>query len=214
MAHELQAATNVSGANVYAILRNVAAQPYNTATPAFEDYVTANLASYAIALAEQGTASRYYAGDMPAVAAGVYAVAFHQRVGSDVAETDSFLGHTLLQWSGVEVLPLSSLSSVLVSLSGRLPAALVSGRIDASVSDVTGSILTAIADAMFDRTSGVEVGFTLRELLRLILAALAGKLSGAATTTLTIRSANDVKPRITATVDADGNRSALVLDAS
>jgi hypothetical protein len=57
-------------------------------------------------------------------------------------------------------------------------------------------------------------GFTLEETLKLCLAALAGKLSGAATATVVIRAADDSKPRITATVDGSGNRSAIVLDAT
>jgi hypothetical protein len=57
-------------------------------------------------------------------------------------------------------------------------------------------------------------GYTLEETLKLCLAALAGKLDGAATTTITIRSADDSANRITATVDADGNRSAVTLDAT
>jgi hypothetical protein len=57
-------------------------------------------------------------------------------------------------------------------------------------------------------------GFTLEETLKLCLAALAGKLDGAATTTITIRSADDSANRIVATVDADGNRSAVTLDAT
>jgi hypothetical protein len=72
----------------------------------------------------------------------------------------------------------------------------------------------ANADALLDRANGVETGITLRQSLRLALAALAGKLSGAATTTVTIRDANDAKARITATVDADGNRTAVTLDAT
>ena len=54
-------------------------------------------------------------------------------------------------------------------------------------------------------------GYTPEESLRLILAALVGKLSGAATTTVTIRDAADTKNRIVATVDDDGNRSAVTL---
>ena len=62
--------------------------------------------------------------------------------------------------------------------------------------------------------STVESGHTLKQSLRLILAALAGKLSGAAGTTITIRNAGDTKNRIVATVDADGNRSAVTYDTS
>jgi hypothetical protein len=57
-------------------------------------------------------------------------------------------------------------------------------------------------------------GYTIEETLKLCLSALAGKLSGANTTTITIRSAADDANRITATVDANGNRSAVTLNAS
>ena len=70
----------------------------------------------------------------------------------------------------------------------------------------------AIADALLDRANGVESSWTLRQALRIILAAAAGKLSGAATTSVAIRDVGDTKNRISATVDADGNRSAVTLD--
>lgn len=80
----------------------------------------------------------------------------------------------------------------------------------------TGDIPTANAnaDALLDRANGIETSFTLRQALRLVLAASAGKLSGAATTTVAIRDVGDSKDRISATVDADGNRSAVTLDAT
>lgn len=60
----------------------------------------------------------------------------------------------------------------------------------------------------------VEGSYTARQFMRLMAAALLGELSGAATTTIVIRDASDSKTRITATVDENGNRSALTLDAS
>lgn len=60
----------------------------------------------------------------------------------------------------------------------------------------------------------VEGTRTVQQSLRLMLAALAGKVSGAAGTTVTIRDADDTKDRIVATVDTDGNRSAVSLDDS
>ena len=60
----------------------------------------------------------------------------------------------------------------------------------------------------------IEGSMTLRQAMRIVLAACANKLSGAATTTVTIRDLADTKARITATVDADGNRSAVTLDAT
>jgi hypothetical protein len=69
------------------------------------------------------------------------------------------------------------------------------------------------ADTVLDKANGVETGLTLRNALRLIASALAGKLSGAATATVVIKNAiADDKDRITATVDADGNRTAITTD--
>lgn len=68
--------------------------------------------------------------------------------------------------------------------------------------DVAGAVLDAPIDG----------AITLRQLLRLIGAASAGKVSGAAGTTVTIRDLNDTKDRIVATVDANGNRTAVTRD--
>ena len=57
-------------------------------------------------------------------------------------------------------------------------------------------------------------GYTLEEAMKICLAALAGKVSGAGTTTVTIRSADDTADRIVATVDTNGNRSAVTLDGA
>lgn len=69
-----------------------------------------------------------------------------------------------------------------------------------------GVALTAAAvDAILDE---VVVGtYTMRQLLTVMGSALAGKLSGGGTTTLTFRGINDASNVIVATVDANGNRS-------
>jgi hypothetical protein len=80
-----------------------------------------------------------------------------------------------------------------------------------------GDIPTAIqnADALLDLPDAIETGLTLRQAHRLEAAAAAGKLSGAATTTVTIRNAvADDTDRIQATVDSDGNRTAVATDVS
>jgi hypothetical protein len=58
----------------------------------------------------------------------------------------------------------------------------------------------------------VEGSTTVRQLLRAFASALASKVSGAGTTTIVFRDIGDTKDRITATVDASGNRSAITLD--
>jgi hypothetical protein len=54
----------------------------------------------------------------------------------------------------------------------------------------------------------------MRQALRIFLAVLAGKSSGGGTVTLTFRDNADSKARITATVDEDGNRTAMTLDGT
>lgn len=79
-----------------------------------------------------------------------------------------------------------------------------------------GDIPTAAqnAAALLDLSNGIETSITPRQAMRLILAASAGKLSGAATTTITIRNVGDSKDRITATVDSSGNRTAVTTDGT
>lgn len=77
--------------------------------------------------------------------------------------------------------------------------------------DKTGYALSSAGvDAILD--DAVEGAYTFRQFLRLFAASLGGKLSGAATTTVTIRNVSDSKNVVVATVDADGNRSAVTLD--
>ena len=103
-------------------------------------------------------------------------------------------------------------ASVLVSPgTGTGQINLTSGAVDL-VDAPNATALNAIADATLDRTAGVETNRTLRQAMRLMLAAMIGKLSGAATTTVSIRDSNDSKNRVVATVDANGNRTAVTLD--
>jgi len=60
----------------------------------------------------------------------------------------------------------------------------------------------------------IEGTLTTREVLRIALAALAGKSTGGGTATPAFRDVADSKDRIDAVVDALGNRTAIVLDAS
>lgn len=79
----------------------------------------------------------------------------------------------------------------------------------------TGAAMTLTAgavDAILDEV--VEGTTTMRELLRLYAAVLLGKASGLASVTAVFRDLADTKDRVTATVDADGNRTAVTRDAT
>lgn len=151
----------------------------------------------------------------------------------------------------------------------RIPAALVGGRIDASIGAMAANVLTAAAinaaalngkgdwpvgktgysltaaeeDAIVAKIllnpanklmtfgSGgvlvqqnddkeqflnalVEGTLTTTQVFRIMLAALAGKMDGLAGTTVHARDQADSKNRITATVDANGNRTAVAVDGA
>jgi hypothetical protein len=70
-----------------------------------------------------------------------------------------------------------------------------------------------LAASLLDEND-IESGYSLRESVRLILSALVGKLSGADSTTVTIRDINDTVNRIVATVDANGNRTTVTKDVN
>lgn len=78
----------------------------------------------------------------------------------------------------------------------------------------TGDIPSAatIADAVHDEV--VDGTITFRQSIRLANSALGGKASGLNTTTAVYRDLADTKDRISATVDADGNRTAVTRDLS
>lgn len=87
----------------------------------------------------------------------------------------------------------------------NLPAA------PAAVGDVPTA--NANADALLDRANGIEAGVTPRQAMRLDLAILGAKLSGAGSGTEVFRNAvADSKNRVTATVDTSGNRTAITYD--
>ena len=112
----------------------------------------------------------------------------------------------------------SALAYLVSALSGSGSFTLVdnfsTAAMSADISSVTELSPDSLATAVLDN-SEVEDTLSVREALRLISAAVAGKLSGAAGTTVTIRNAvADDKDRIVATVDSNGNRTAITYDVT
>ena len=81
----------------------------------------------------------------------------------------------------------------------------------ASGAITSGSLSAGAVDAILDELIG-DSSITFRQSLKLMVSALGGKLSGAATATVTFRNVSDSANVITATVDSDGNRSAITLN--
>ena len=108
--------------------------------------------------------------------------------------------------------------NILVDTGTTIPGTIttIDGIVDDILEDTGTTLPTAIAAIDTDSVMDAEVegGYTVTEILRIMVGALAGKLSGGGTTTLTFRDLSDTLNRIVATVDNDGNRTAITLDES
>lgn len=105
--------------------------------------------------------------------------------------------------------------------------ATVAGYLDTEIADIledTGTTLPAAIAALPQNKTGyslaatgldavvIETGMNARQAMSVIASAVAGILSGAGTTTVVIKAAQEgTTTRISATCDADGNRSAITL---
>ena len=106
MAGELQI-RHTTAQTVYAHKRSAVGTIWNGT--ALEAYLTANIATYDIAMVEQGTASQVYVGTFPATAvAGIYHISYWDQAGGSPAETDTFIGSEWVEWSGSVLLPRSA----------------------------------------------------------------------------------------------------------
>lgn len=128
------------------------------------------------------------------------------------AITNNLTGSPTVTDNGISLVNINAEADTAISDAG------VSTHAAADVWSVTTRVLTAgtnlndpttaeIADAVLDEA--YEGTTTLRQHLRLAAAALWGKASGLGTTTVTFRNEADDGDRIVATVDADGNRTAV-----
>lgn len=86
-------------------------------------------------------------------------------------------------------------------------------NLDTTVSSRLATSSYEDTDDFLDKTNAIETGVTPRGALRLMLAVLLGKVSGAGTGTENFRNAvADTKTRVTAVVDTSGNRTTITTD--
>lgn len=135
---------------------------------------------------------------------------------------------------GIEILNMGQNGTDNMSLEGngqlRINANCVGGTIavrgNFKITDNSGGAVTIVRDdnsqTLTEMPTASEIatevlaagnvdGYTLEQTLRLCLAALAGKISGAGTGTITIRSADDSTDRIVASTDTKGNRLSITI---
>lgn len=112
-----------------------------------------------------------------------------------------------------------SVASVTGNVGGNVAGSVASVTADVGITQTGADKVWATAARTLTSFAGllssvVEGTMTVVQSLRLANSANASKVSGAATTTVVVRDVNDTKDRITATVDADGNRTAVTLDVT
>lgn len=140
------------------------------------------------------------------------AAAVRSAVGLASANLDTQLG-AIAGYVDTEIGTLQATATAIKARTDNLPTD------PADASDIAAAFAAiptaaANADALLDRAAGVETGWTPRQALRIMLSVLAGKASGLDTVTAHYRDMADSKDRIVATVDANGNRSAVTRDAT
>jgi hypothetical protein len=84
------------------------------------------------------------------------------------------------------------------------------GELEASITPFTELSPQSLASAVWAEV--LEAGYSAQEIMRVMSAALGGEVSGAGTSTVTIRDIGDTTDRIVASVDGTGNRTAVTLD--
>jgi len=132
---------------------------------------------------------------------GLYkSTVYEQAGGSPVPASDLVVAFQYMYiLSDLEVVTDADVGAILVDTSTTIPSTL------SALNDITvAEIIAGIADGTYD----------LQEMMRLIFAASCAKVSGGGTTTIVFRDGADSKNRITATVDANGNRTTTILDGT
>ncbi len=100
MGSEVQAASSTAGLTAVFLIRDFAANVWQTTTNTFVTYVTANRANYEIAMTEQGTASKYYAGTFDTdIAKGNYKVEVRESAG----EASTLMEFFEVLWDGTNL---------------------------------------------------------------------------------------------------------------
>lgn len=130
------------------------------------------------------------------------------------ANTDQLAGQTVTAAAGVTFpTSVASPTNITAASGVALTSAYDPAKTAAQAGDamaLTSGERTTLAGVVW--ASVIEGTTTALQMMRGFAAALLGKASGLATSTAKFRDTGDSKDRISATVDADGNRSAVTLD--
>jgi len=168
-------------------------------------------AGRALAGTFSGVAAYTGTGQLVVSGSGSFAgvAAFEANVIAALAAAGTFAG--VASFSGA-VLAKGNIGGTFAGVAAFEAIRYATGSMSGSFSSAVVLEAQGFSDYLLDQQD-IETGLTLRQALRLVTAATAGKISGGGTATVTIRNAvADGADRIVATVDTDGNRSAITYD--
>jgi len=155
-----------------------------------------------------GIAAYTGTGQLVVSGSGTFAgvAAFSGNVIAALAATGTFAG--VASFSGA-VVAKGNIAATFAGVGSFSAIRYATGSISGSFSSAVVLEAQGFSDYLLDQQD-VETGLTLRQALRLVTAATAGKISGGGTATVTIRNAvADGVDRIVASVSSDGDRTAI-----
>ncbi len=140
-----------------------------------------------------------------------------QVAGAAVNTSSAQLGVNVVNAAGTAwgsgAITAASIASDAITAAKIATDAITAGKIAADAigaSELAADAATEIAAAVFARAFSAAYGsYTFDEMVKLMAAVLIGKASGLAGTTATFRNLADSADVVVATVDADGNRTAV-----
>jgi hypothetical protein len=105
-------------------------------------------------------------------------------------------------------------SPVTVTGLGQIITAYPRGKARPTMTVSIGSRPSAedIAQAVWGMDNGIETGWTPRQIMRVVAAVLAGKVSGAGSNAPVFRAITDAEDRVNAVTDASGNRTSVTIN--
>ncbi len=240
MAGELQHAHDTTGVTLYAVIRNVTGQVWNTTgTPAFETQININWVNgeYDIVMAEAVAGDYFYLGNLPAVDMGKITVSIHLKAGGVFSPGNPIVGSfAQFMWSGtVASSPDANVTFVdgdVVSLVTEIEADVIkiNGEVVSLATEFDSNLVSIFDTALTETAGQLAGGFkkffdvgsptgTLLSLPDVVAGANGGLLiagSNAATTfaTLTVSGATSLQALGMTTFTASGAMSAASLTLS
>ena len=196
-----------SSSILYAVVRDAAKNVWQVAGQVFEVWGTGGrtAADYAITLNSDG--GDLHIGDFDVnILAGHYIVQSFIRATLIPLDSDKTIGGEEMWWDGSAEQTQTEYELIAYGVNTVVPD--VAGTAAGLIAALNDPTLVQIADAVHDEA--IEGSITLRESIKLFLAVLTGKSSGGGTVTIAFRNIDDSKDRLVVTVDANGNRTAVV----